>query len=168
MNQKLARTLRQAAGYRNQSATPGTMDFPGVARMYTHPVVMTRQAIRKCYVYMVDKWHKIETEVTAVVTDRFGKGVIAMEWCAPGTVETKWEEVQQEGGGISKRAIAWNKYGFARPRTQLVPVSKSGRLNPTEPKGIYRALKRLWRKGLLTELGRAMIEARQPKEVATA
>lgn len=40
MNDKLAKALRKVAEYRQQTATPGIIPFPGIARMYQHPIYL--------------------------------------------------------------------------------------------------------------------------------
>ena len=141
MNQGLAKTLRAAAQYRNQSATPGILPFPGVARMYKHPVYATRVTTKTCYhrLPMMDKVTKVFTRVKHMVVDRWGKGVLEMETLPD---------------------------GVTRVKEQLVPVTKPARLDPQCAKAKYRALKRLARKGLLLSTAAALI-AQQGKEVAS-
>lgn len=152
MNDKIAKNLRHAAGYRNQTRTPGVMDFPGVARFYRQPVVSTRQAIKTCYVWMVHRYHKVQTKVTSIVVDRWGKGVMEMESFKPGTLPIT-DPLDP------KKVIGYNTELVIRPKEQLVPVSKPGRLRAHEPKGIYRALKRMWRRGTLVSSFVAAIDA---------
>lgn len=145
MNDKLAKALRGAAQYRNQSATPGTMPFPGVARLYRHPVYETRQALRTEYVREGGRYVKRTYKVTRLMLDRLGKPVLA-----PLVIDT---DVKSE------------TFGQHVPQTALVPVTKPARLDPQQPKGVYRALKKLGVKKLLANIGQAIIAAQQPKEV---
>lgn len=45
MNSKTAKLLRKAAGY-NPARTPGKLKWPGVARLYQHPVYERREVTR--------------------------------------------------------------------------------------------------------------------------
>lgn len=142
MNQGLAKTLRAAAGYRQQSATPGVLPFPGVEkRMYKHPVYSTRITTKTTYhrLPMMDSVTKVYTRVKRMVVDRWGKPVLEMETLPDGSMRVK---------------------------EQLVPVTKPARLDPTCAKGKYRALKRLARKGLLIGAGTAAL-AQLNKEVTS-
>ena len=85
MNAKKAKLLRKATGYKNQSATPGVMDFPGISKMVHVPVFDI---------------HKGGKPVLVLNTD--------------GT-----------------------------PKTQIEALSKPGILRATEPKGVYRQMKKL-------------------------
>lgn len=152
MNDKLAKMLRHAAGYRNQSATPGTMPFPGVARFYRQPVASTRLTVKTCYVFMVDKYYKVQTKVLKLVVDRWGKAIMEMERCPPGSVPILHP--------ITGKEIGRNKEEIVRLKETLVPASKPGRLNATQPKGIYRALKRMVRKGVLIDVYQALVQAK--------
>jgi hypothetical protein len=143
VNAKLAKSLRATAGYRNQSATPGTMPFPGVARLYTHPVYMTHQTRKSSFAKlpMIEKVTKVFTTLTRLKHNHVEKPILEV--------------------------VTDPKTGLTTPKTTLVPVSKPARLNAAEPKGVYRGLKRLARKGLIMELGRQITAAYLPKE-ATA
>lgn len=144
MNDKLAKALRKAAGYRNQSATPGVCPFPGIARMYTHPVYSTRSTKKSSYIRlpMGEKFTKVFTTVTRLVLDSRGKPVIEMG------------------------AQPDPKTGAIVPKTNLVPVVKPARLEQQSPKGMYRALKRLARKKMLAGLGAWILQSHQlQKEV---
>lgn len=141
MNDKLAKMLRHHAQYRNQSATPATMPFPGVARMYSVPVYQTRERVKPSYAILplLAKPIKVFTTLRRMILDHKGRPIPEMD-VNPTT-------------------------GAKTPRTELVPVSKPARLDPTSAKGKYRALKRLARKQLLQGLGAAILAAYQPKEV---
>lgn len=126
MNSKTAKLLRKAAGYRNQTATPGTMPFPGVARGYKHPVYATRTARKSSYIYHVGEWLKVFTDVTRMVHNHREKPVLEMEV----------------------------RDGVPQPKEALIAVSKPGMLNPQQPKGVYRGLKRIERRVGLLRLAR--------------
>lgn len=138
MNDKLAKMLRGHAQYRNQSKTPAAMPFPGVARLYTHPVYQTREVVKSAYAILplLAKPTKVFTTVRRFVLDQRGRPI-------PEMTDEK------------------------TPKTELVPVSKPARLDPASAKGKYRALKRLARKRLLMGLGAAIAAAYQPKEITT-
>lgn len=144
MNDKLAKACRAAAGYRHQSATPGVIPFPGVARLYSHPVYTTREVVKSSYVRLpgLEKTTKVFTTLTRMVLDSRGKPIMEME--------TKPDP----------------KTGMIMPKTQLVPVAKPVRLDPQCPKGLYRALKKLARRHTLLTLG-AAIHAAYQKEATT-
>lgn len=143
MNSKTAKMLRGRAGYRNSSATPSTMPFPGVARLYTHPVYKTHKTKKSGYIKlpMSERVTKVFTTLERLVHDHKQKPILDMQTDP--------------------------KTGESKVKTTLVPVSKPARLNAAEPKGVYRGLKRLARKGLLMELGRQITAAYQPKEMST-
>jgi hypothetical protein len=161
MNDKLLKVLRLAAGYRNQSATPGVLPFPGVARMYKHPVYATRMTTKTTYqrLPLATEVSKVFTRVKRMVVDRWGKAIVEMESLAPGTVPTAFSD---DGKGTP---TAFNKHTIIRVKEQLIPVANPARLDPQCAKGKYRALKRLARKGLLLNVGAAIIAAQQGKEV---
>jgi hypothetical protein len=141
MNAKLAKSLRATAGYRNMSATPATMPFPGVARIYTHPVYQTRLTKKSSYAKlpMNETVTKVFTTLRRLKHNHLEKPVLEV--------------------------VTDPKTGLPTTKTALVPVSKPARLNAAEPKGVYRGLKRLARKGLIMELGRQITAAYLPKEV---
>jgi len=160
MNQKKAKELRHAAGYRNQSRTPGTMPFPGVARLYSHPVVERRQTVKTSYVKlpMESKCTKVRTVVSSIVLDNRQQPVLKLV-PNPGfkqPIKLKNERGEEYNGPIDHRQHI--------VATNLVPVSKMARLDPKEPKGMYRALKKLDRQGLLIGLGTVALQ--QLKEAA--
>lgn len=128
MNAKKAKFLRKAAKYKNQSATPGVMDFPGVARMVKVPVFSKHTAIKTSYLRLPldTKCTKVFTKVTKLDVDHRGKPV-AMLTTDP-------------------------KTGMIVPEYELAANSKPGKLRADEPKGIYRGLKRAVR-ALGFELG---------------
>jgi hypothetical protein len=129
LNAKVAKELRAAAQYRNQTATPSTPKFPGVARLYSMPVYMTRPAMRSSYVSRNGEMVKLWTKATAMhVIGRKGKEPIIpilMEH------DAKTQEMT--------------------PKLELVPVTRP--ITVTDQKKIYRALKRLNRRGLLAPAG---------------
>lgn len=158
MNDKKAKMLRAAAKY-DPSAPQPKMPFPGVARAYKHPVYATRLTTKTSYVRlpMDSKTTKVRTQVRRMVTDNREKPVLEMETHQPGTLPTAF--------GPDGKPTAFNKHVVVRPKEQLVPVSKPGRHAPRSPKGVYRGLKRLAKKGLLTGLGTAIVNAYQQGEV---
>lgn len=148
MNGKQAKQLRQAAGYRNQTATPGVMDFPGVARFVRHPKFETHMATKASYEFLPGsaKPTKVETEVQRL-TLRHGKPVPLIE----ANPDYGKPRLDAPRSGMS---LLVNAEQF-RQAFDLVPNSKPGRLRSTEPKGIYRTLKRLFRRGLLDAAAKA-------------
>jgi hypothetical protein len=143
MNGKQAKALRRAAGYRNQTQTPGIMDFPGVARFVKHPKFETHTAIKTCYVTLPGdgKPTKVETEVQRL-TLRHGKPIPVIE-----ANPDYGKPIPGTGGLIDAEQF--------RQAFDLVPTSKPGRLRPTEPKGVYRMLKKFFRCGLLGAAAKA-------------
>lgn len=139
MNSKTCKRLRAAAGYRNATATPSTMPFPGVARMYSHPVYLTHYTRKSSYVRLPlsEKTTKVFTTLERLAHDDRERPVVKMDLDP--------------------------KTGLSKPKAALVPVSMPARLNAAEPKGVYRGLKRLARKGLIMELGRQITAAYLPK-----
>jgi len=156
MNAKLAKMLRGAAQYRNQSATPGVMPFPGVARLYQHPVFETRDVVKSSYVRLplMDKTTKVFTTVRRLVLDNKGRPKQVMETQAIGTVPTFDERGVRNGTNLAP---------ITKAKTDLVPVSKPARLDSQCPKGVYRGLKRLARRHLLTPLGMSFANISQLK-----
>jgi len=144
MNEKAAKMLRHAAGYRNQTATPGVIPFPGVARMYSHPVYTTRLTKKSSYVKLplMEKTTKVFTTLKRFVLDGRGKPIIEMN------------------------SQPDPKTGIRMPKTELVAVVKPVRLDPKCPKGLYRALKKFAKRNTLLGVGTA-IHAAYQKEVRT-
>jgi len=144
MNGKKAKALRQAAGYRNQTATPGAMDFPGVARFVKHPRFETHEAVKTSYVFLPGdtKPTKIETKVRKLALGPGRQPIMVME-----ANPNYGKPVEGMPGLIDAEQFT--------PAFDLVPNSKPGRLRATEPKGIYRALKKLARRGLLGAAAKA-------------
>lgn len=129
MNEKRAKALREAAQYRNQSKTPGTMPFPGIfPRGYRLPAVERRTKKVRIFNRTPGQPRKYR-EVTSIVhsgrIQRVGKF-----WIPIPVVPM----------------IQDKKTGQMIQKFEIMPVSKPGRLNEKEPKGIYRKLKRLDRK----------------------
>lgn len=136
MNGKRAKMLRKAAGYRNQSATPGVMDFPGVARVVKVPMFATHEATKTSYerLPLDTHWTKVQTKVRRLTHGSDGKPMLVLN--ADGT-----------------------------PKYQLEALSKPGVLQKTEPKGVYRQLKkfairhRLFKPGQARTLAKIMAHA---------
>lgn len=137
MNAKKAKMLRHAAEYRNQSATPGVMDFPGIARMIKVPMFDTHPAVKTSYIKlpMDDHFTKVHTEVQRLTHGKDGKPIMLME--LPTAPLYKLE-----------------------PKYQIVALSKPGKLRTTEPKGLYRQLKKLASKHGMFKPGQAKVLAR--------
>src|SRR5258706_16482680 len=114
MNDKLAKSLRHAAGYRNQTATPGVIPFPGVARMYSHPVYSMRETKKSSYVKLplTEATTKHFTTLRRFVLDDRGQPIMEMNSRPDPTT------------------------GIVMPKTELVAVPKPGRLDPQCPKGL--------------------------------
>lgn len=144
MNGKQAKALRRAAGYRNQAATPGVMDFPGVARFVKHPKFETHEAIKTSYVFLPGgvKPTKVQTPVQRLTLGRDRKPVPLIE-----ENPDYGKPIPGTDGLIDA--------GQFRQAFDLVPNSKPGRLRTTEPKGIYRTLKKLAKRGLLSAAAKA-------------
>lgn len=163
------KSLRKAAGYKNEGRTPNPkMSFPGIARMYTHPVVSRREAVRTTYVKLpLDlKPTKVRTKVRSLVVDRWGKGITEVEQKtrmravlnADGTPKLKPNGQPEMEPVLRKDGTLVTYYGI---KEQLVPVTRPARLDPKSPKGIYRALKKLARQGVLVQMGTAALTAEQ-------
>lgn len=144
MNGKQAKALRRAAGYRNQAATPGVMDFPGVARFVKHPKFETHEAIKTSYVFLPGeaKPTKVQTPVQRLTLGRDHKPVALIE------------ENPDYGKIIPGTEGLIDAEQF-RPAFDLVPNSKPGRLRTNEPKSVYRMLKKLAKRGLLSAAAKA-------------
>jgi hypothetical protein len=138
VNSKTAKQLRRAAGYRNQTATPGLMDFPGVARMVKHPRFERRETVKTSYEFLpgLEKPVKVDTPVSRLVLGPRRQPIPVVE-----TNPDFGKPIHGLPGVIDAQEI--------RQAFDLVPTTKPARLRPTEPKGVYRALKRLARRGLL-------------------
>lgn len=143
MNDKKAKALRREAKYRNQTATPGTMPFPGVARFYAHPTYLMHTVIKTHYGWATIPEH-IDVE-TGVVTPehrvfkKISRPVTKVKLNARGKAQELLEYVPEH----------WDIETFEmtrehmRPKTSMVPVTKPALLNDKEPKGVYRGLKRI-------------------------
>lgn len=123
MNAKKAKLLRQAAGYKNQSKTPGVMDFPGVSRVARAPALGTHEVIKTsyCRVPLTGKFIKVESSEKRL-TLRNNKPVVLMHT----------DGVDKNGDSLA-----------ATPKLDLVPMTNPGKLRLNEPKGSYRQLKKL-------------------------
>lgn len=149
MNQKRAKSLRSAAGYRNQSATPGTMPFPGISKTGRRfPVIETRTAKVKEWSRKLGKYILVTKEriINAGTFSRTGNFYSAdpvwkMQWYPKLDAEGKPVSLGPEGKVID--GMGEGEWGEA---FGIMPTSLPGRLNGKEPKGLYRALKRLDRK----------------------
>lgn len=144
MNGKQAKALRRAAGSRNQTATPGVMDFPGVARFVKHPKFATHETIKTSYVLLPgeEKPTKVQTPMQRLTLGRDRKPVALIE------------ENPDYGKPILGTDGLIDAEQF-RQAFDLVPNSKPGRLRTNEPKGIYRTLKKLARRGRLSAAAKA-------------
>jgi len=144
MNGKKAKQLRDAAGYRSQTETPGVMDFPGVARFVRHPKFETHTTVKTSYEFLPlnRRPTKVETEVQRLTLDRHRQPIPLIE-----ANPDYGKPIPGTDGLID--AVQF------RHVFDLVPNSKPGRLRPTEPKGVYRTLKRLFRRGLLDAAAKA-------------
>ena len=144
MNGKQAKALRRAAGYRNQTATPGLMDFPGVARLVKHPKYKTHPAAKTCYVTLPgdDRPTKITTDVQRLTLDRHRQPIPLIE------------ENPGYGKPVAGTEGLIDNEQFHQA-FDLVPNSKPGKIRPTSSKGVYRSLKKLARRGLLGAAAKA-------------
>lgn len=144
MNGKKAKHLRRAAGYRNQTATPGVMDFPGVARFVKHPKFEMHMAIKTSYEFLPgdDKPTKVSTPVQRLTLGRNRQPIPLIE-------------ENPEYGKIIHGTEGLIDAEQFRHAFDLVPNSKPGRLRTNEPKGIYRTLKKLAKRGLLSAAAKA-------------
>ena len=164
-----SKMLRGVSGYRNQSATPGLIPFPGVARFYSHPVVSRRPAIRTSYVRlpMDDKVTKVRTRVMSMVLGARNLPVFEMELrpVFEPTLDANGRQVYDAKGQPATHPVLQDGQPVMRMQVKEapVPVTKPARLDPRCPKGVYRSLKRLARRGVkgdrLVELGRAILSA---------
>ena len=123
MNAKKAKLLRQAAAYKNQSKTPGVMDFPGIARAVKVPVFEKHLVTKTSYerLPLDDGFTKVNTLVERLVLRNRKPVMILHE------------------GGFDKDGVSL----AGTPRFELLPLTKPGLLRPTESKGTYRAMKKL-------------------------
>lgn len=131
LNAKVCKELRKAAEYINQSKTPGSMPFPGIARMYSHPVYTRREAVTTTY-------EKKDGKMVRVYHKRASMNVLGRK----GTQEfipTLMEPTYDKETG----EFAGNKV-----KLELVPVTKPARLVDCA-KAAYRDLKRMAREGML-------------------
>lgn len=144
MNSKLCKIFRgQAGGYKNQTSTPGTMPFPGVMpRGYRFPVV-SRISVNGRPRGCNDRNKRVTVEriVNSGLFSRTGNFYSAdpvwkLAWYPKLGPDGKTVDVVIEGQGEGEWGQAF----------EVMPVSKPGRLNKDQPKGMYRALKRLERK----------------------
>lgn len=144
MNGKQAKALRRAAGYRNQVTTPGVMDFPGVARFVKHPKFEMHTAIKTNYEFLPggDKPTKVSTPVQRLTLGRNRQPIPLIE-----ENPEYGKPIQGTDGLIDAEQF---RHAF-----DLVPNSKPGRLRTNEPKGIYRMLKKLAKRGLLDAAAKA-------------
>ena len=144
MNGKQAKALRRAAGYKNQTQTPGVMDFPGVARFVRHPKFEMHTTLKTSYEFLPGLGEKSEKVTTPVqrLTLRGGKPVPLIE-----ANPDYGKSIPGTDGLLDAEQF--------RQAFDLVPNSKPGRLRPAEPKGVYRTLKRLFRRGLLDAAAKA-------------
>jgi hypothetical protein len=162
MNDKQAKLLRKAAGYRNQSATPGIIPFPGIARFYLHPVVSKRPAVRTSYVRLPldSALTKVKTKVYSVVQFRRNQPVWEMEMTPvfEPTLDEHGQQVYDSNGQPATHPVLRDGQPVMQPRIKQaqIPVTKPARLDPRCPKGVYRSLKRLARRGLT---GARLLEA---------
>ena len=126
MNAKKAKLLRQAAAYKNQSKTPGVMDFPGIARAVKVPVFEKHLAHKTSYerLPLDDKFTKVITPIERL-TLRGNKPVLVLH-----------------AGGVDENGVSL----AGTPKYELLPLSKPGKLRPIESKGTYRAMKKLVRR----------------------
>jgi len=132
VNAKTAKELRKAAGYVNQSSTPGTMPFPGIARMYSHPVYQTRDSFHTTYEKRGGRWVRVYHKRKAMaVIGRVGQQEIVLP-------------------ALEEKVYPKNGATYYGPVTELVPVSKPARLKNCA-KAVYRDLKRMLRQGILSD-----------------
>ena len=141
MNAKIAKELRKAAGYRNQSATPGAVPFPGVAKVYNRPVYTTRPAFSTTY----EPHPSIRGKVVRVTHKRTAMNVMGrkgLEQYIPLALE---EKIDPKTGA-----------SFYGPVFEMVPVAKPAKLGALADgtraeKKVYRDLKKLLRSGALSD-----------------
>ena len=124
MNAKKAKLLRKAAGYRNQTATPGTIPFPGIMpRGFMMPQPTKRTVTAKTWNPATRKYEHAPAIriVNSGAWSRRGKFYMA---------EPVYDMTIDENG----KPV---------PKFDVMPTTKPGRLNDKQPKGLYRALKRI-------------------------
>lgn len=136
MNAKLAKGIRKATDYRNQSATPGVIDFPGVGKkIYQHPVMLKRMATRTKYVrfHPGEKPVKVATEVARFI----------MQSCPVWYARHRNTSIPSAYGPVQMMEPQ-TRDGVTRvaPKLELVPVAKPARLSTDCPKGRYRVAKK--------------------------
>lgn len=138
MNAKLAKGIRKATDYRNQTATPGVIDFPGVGKkIYQHPVMLKRMATRTKYVrfHPGEKTVKVATEVARFI----------VQSCPVWYARYRNTSIPSAYGPVQEMVVGKDKdTGEYRmePKVELVPVAKPARLSTDCPKGRYRVAKK--------------------------
>lgn len=142
LNAKKAKELRRAGGYKNQTLTPGVTPFPGIHHLAEFPLVKTRTTIKRSSAIINGEWSVVETPLATATGRRFAKGMFAAELI----LEQHYPVIDKETGERSRTAV-W------RQVTQPTPITKPAKLYTTQPKGIYRSLKNLHRKNVLTVFG---------------
>ena len=131
MNAKKAKLLRKAAGYKNQSKTPGVMDFPGISKMVHMPVFDTHETVKTSYTKLP-------------LGSGFTKVFTAVRRLTHGSKNKPTPVLNTDG----------------TPKTQLEALSKPGVLRATEPKGVYRTMKKLaTRHGIVGLIAAAGVQA---------
>jgi hypothetical protein len=145
MNAKRAKALRAAAKYRNQTATPGTMPFPGIMpRGYRFPVVNRITKLVRVFSRIKGQPRKFIEVQRIENSGAFSR--LGNFYSAEPVWKMAWYPKLDENGkpvGIVVEGQGAGEWGQA---FEIMPVSKPGRLNAKQPKGIYRELKRLERK----------------------
>lgn len=132
LNAKVCKEIRKAVGYVNQSQTPGVMPFPGVARMYSHPVYTKRESVSTTY-------EKKDGQMVRVFHKRVAMNVVGRKGREP-FIPMLMETITDEKTGKTSH----------QPKLELVPVTKPARLVDCI-KASYRDLKRMARAGMLRD-----------------
>lgn len=136
MNAKLAKGIRKATDYRNQAATPGVIDFPGVSKnIYQHPVMIRRDATRTKYVHFFKGLKPVKVET---VDQR-----LVIQACPVWYARYRNTSIPSAYGPVQMMEPQ-TKDGVTRlaPKVELVPVAKPARLSTDCPKGRYRVAKK--------------------------
>lgn len=132
LNAKVCKELRHTVQYFNQSATPGTMPFPGVARMYSHPVYTRREKVFTTY-------EKKDGRMVRVLHKRIAMNVLGRKGREQ-FIPLMMEQFTDEKTGQQR----------FKPKLDLVAVTKPARLADCA-KANYRRLKRMARSGMLRD-----------------
>lgn len=142
LNSKVAKELRGAAKYRNGTATPSKPEFPGVARLYSMPVYTTHTRTFSSYEVKEGEMTRVYRRRTKVQFysarhRRPEPRLLMVQHTQPASIKVDGADVPNPKAGQT----------FWEPKLELVPVTKP--IQAAAEKKVYRALKRMHKRGLL-------------------